>query len=153
MPIPTQSSSTPVPTSTTSVTPSPTPTEDAKVAAGRAAVTRYFTEYNKAIKSGDTSTLRDTFSKSCSICLTGASRIDADNAAGHIIDGGAYKVGPVDLLDPNTLAYQATVSQAAVTIRDKDGKALNSYDATGSAKLIFRVAAKSGDYVLAEIVE
>lgn len=152
-PTPTQSSSTPVPTSTmTSVTPSPTPTEDPKVAAGKALIAKYFETYNAAVKSGDTAEHRKTFTNDCGLCLSSAQTIDQIAAKGNRIEGGAFSVSDISVVDPKHLSIQARLQQASAKIQNSSGKVLQRYPATKASYSVFQFETVGGVLKINRIV-
>lgn len=149
MPIPTQGSSTQVPTSTTSVTPSPTPTEDPKVAERRALIERYFRAYNAALRSLDTTDLRDLFNKSCARCLGSAEKIDAVARDHGSLKGGGIVVDDIKIASESPLILQGRVQERAITVKSSSGS--KDYPGTAPSYVLFKFTGKGTDLKISEI--
>ena len=124
--------STPTATSTMGVT----ATEEA---AAIAAAQAYLAEFNRAIVSRSTTTLRTKFAPGCVACEGDAAKIDALKASGRTMLGGSltYTDARVEVwYDPTRLLLQGQMTTEAGTVKDAAGKVVDHFDGGAGAKRI-----------------
>ena len=126
----TGTSSTPTATSTMGVT---TTEEAAAIAAAQA----YLTEFNRAIVSRSTTTLRTLFAAGSVACEGDAAKIDALKASGRTMVGGTltYANARVEVwADPTHVLLQGEMTRAEATVKDAAGKVVDRFDASTGPK-------------------
>ena len=143
----TATSSTPTATSTMGVT----ATEEA---AAIAAAQAYLTEFNRAIVSRSTTTLRTLFAVGSVACEGDAAKIDALKASGRIMVGGTltYTDARVEVwFDSTRLLLQGQMATAAGTVKDATGKVVDHFDASTGPKR-FVMVKRNGAWLVEGLV-
>jgi hypothetical protein len=114
------STATGVTTSTAPPSPSSSPTDDTATHA----IARYYSAFNEALRSRQTTTLRATFKAGCLVCEQDADAIDRARLSGRTFAGGVVTVSGIRVAAASApkLLVLARIAKERLIIKDSGGR-------------------------------